>query len=85
MIMSTPKLLQAQAEDGLLPRIFAEINPVTGVPAKGAWLTSLMIAIPAFLLDLEAISFVVSCTNLLVFSFMSAFGIVLRFRNEEDG
>ena len=42
----------------------------------------MMTSIPAFFLDLEAITFVVSLSNLLVFSFMSACGIALRFRDE---
>ena len=67
-----------------MPQIFAEISPSTNVPVKGAWLSSILVAIPAFMLDLEAIAFVVSLANLLVYSFMSACGIALRYRESDS-
>ena len=40
-------------------------------------------AIPAFLLDLEQITKVISCGNLMTYSFVSACGVALRFRERE--
>ena len=78
-----PKCLQAQAEDGLLPKIFAKVSPTTHVPVAGAWLCFLFLAIPTFMLDLEAITKVISCGNLLTYSFVTACGVALRFRERE--
>ena len=43
----------------------------------------IVISIPAFFLDLEQIAKLISCGNLLTYSFVSACGIALRFRQRE--
>ena len=53
------------------------------MPVKGSWIVVFFMAIPAFMLDLEAITKVISCGNLLTYSFVSACGIALRFREPE--
>ena len=40
-------------------------------------------ALPAFFLDLEAISKIISCGNLTTYSFVTACGIALRFRDRD--
>ena len=40
-------------------------------------------SIPAFMLDLEAIAKVISCGNLMTYSFVAACGVALRFRSRE--
>lgn len=40
-------------------------------------------SIPAFCLDLEQITKVISCGNLLTYSFVTACGVALRFRERE--
>mmetsp|Transcript_26065 Transcript_26065/g.32552 ORF Transcript_26065/g.32552 Transcript_26065/m.32552 type:complete len:96 (+) Transcript_26065:1252-1539(+) len=40
-------------------------------------------SIPAFMLDLEAITKVISCGNLMTYSFVTACGVALRFRERE--
>ena len=42
-----------------------------------------IISVPAFFLDLEQIAKLISCGNLLTYSFVSACGIALRFRKRE--
>lgn len=76
--------LTAQADDGLIPKIFSELSPTTHVPVKGSWIVTLVIAIPAFCLDLEQITKVISCGNLMTYSFVSACGLALRFRERES-
>ena len=51
---------------------------------KGAWLAGLMVAIPAFLLDLEAIVFVSSMGNILIYAFMCTCSLALRYRKREE-
>ena len=53
------------------------------MPVKGAWIVWLVISIPAFMLDLEQITKVISCGNLTTYSFVTACGIALRFRDRE--
>jgi len=60
-----------------------EINPVTRVPVAGAWYTFLFMAGPAFFLDLEQITKIISCGNLMTYSFVTGCGIALRFRERE--
>ena len=43
----------------------------------------IVISVPAFFLDLEQIAKLISCGNLLTYSFVSACGIALRFRKRE--
>ena len=52
-IVCQPKILQAQAADGLLPSVFSEVNARTNTPVKGAWISFAVMTIPAFFLDLE--------------------------------
>ena len=52
-LLAQSKCLQATAEDGLIPRVFAELHPTKQIPVKGSWISVLAMAIPAFLLDLE--------------------------------
>ena len=40
-------------------------------------------AVPAFFLDLEQITKIISCGNLTTYSFVTACGIALRFRERE--
>ena len=61
----------------------ADINPNTNVPVKGAWICCVCLAIPSFFMDLESITKVISCGNLMTYSFVSACGIALRFRDRE--
>lgn len=82
-LLSQPKNLQAQANDGLLPAIFARLNPSTGVPVVGSWICIFFMSIPAFMLDLEQITKVISCGNLLTYSFVTACGVALRFRERD--
>ena len=75
--------MQAQADDGLLPKLFAEINPQTGVAVKSVWVVFAIMSVPAFLLNLEQITKVISVGNLMNYSFVQSCGIALRFRDRE--
>ena len=66
-----------------MPKIFAKVDPRTGVPVYGAWICMITMGIPAFMLDLEQITKVISCCNLMTYSFVAACGVALRFRDRE--
>ena len=69
------------ANDGLLPAIFAKVDPVTRIPVAGAWLVTIPIGLLAFFLDLEQITKIISIGNLLMYNFVSGCGIALRLRD----
>ena len=50
---------------------------------KGAWLVFFAMSFPAFFLNLEQITKVISVGNLMNYSFVSACGIALRFRQRD--
>ena len=77
--IAQPRVLVPQAHDGLIPKIFGEVDPVTRIPVKGSWIVYVIVAIPAFLMDLEAITKLISMGNLLMYSFVTGCGIALRF------
>ena len=63
--------------------MFAELNPVKRVPVKGSWICWFFMSLVGFFLDLESIAKVISCGNLLTYSFVTACGVALRFRDRE--
>ena len=74
-------MLYAFSNDGIFFPIFKELDPITKVPAKGAWIACFFISIVCYFLDLETITLVVSLGNLVSYSFVNAAVIALRFRN----
>lgn len=68
----------------MIPKVFAELNPVTRIPVKGSWLVTIPIGLLAFFLDLEQITKIISMGNLLTYSFVSGCGIALRFRESNQ-
>ena len=72
-----------QAQDGLIPKIFCELDPETRIPIWGSWIVFIAVAVPAFFMDLEAITKLISMGNLLMFNFVSGCGIALRLRHKE--
>ena len=53
------------------------------MPVVGSWICWFFMSIPAFMLDLEQITKVISCGNLLTYSFVTACGVALRFRERD--
>jgi amino acid transporter len=74
-------VLVPQAHDGLVPKIFGEVDSDTRIPVKGSWIVFIVVAIPAFFMDLEAITKLISMGNLFMYSFVSCIGIELRYRD----
>lgn len=72
--------MQVFASDGLLFQVFAEIDPVTKVPKKGAWIMCVVVCFICFFLDLEAMTTIISLGNLLSYSLVNLVVVVLRMR-----
>lgn len=59
------------------------MHPKTGIAVKASAISALVIMICAFFMELEQIARVISCSNLLTYSFVSACGIAMRYKNDE--
>ena len=68
--IGTVRLVQSFARDGLLPEILNDSDPKTGVPVVNCGVVLLVLASLAFSFELEALTLIVSLSNLLVFSFV---------------
>jgi len=77
-------VLVPQAHDGLVPDVFGEIDEHTRIPVKGSWIVFVIVAVPAFFMDLEAITKLISIGNLFMYSFVTCCGIVLRYRERSS-
>lgn len=52
-LMSQVRVLRSYAKDGLFFKIFKDLDPVTKVPVKGAWIVTIPIVLAAFVLNLK--------------------------------
>ena len=68
------------AKDGLFFKVFNDLDPITKIPIKGAWISCFVICFLSFVLNLEELTFMISLENLLTFSFIDAGVIALRYR-----
>jgi len=81
-IMAQSRLLLAYAKDGLFFSIFATMDPIHNVPVYGSWIVGVLVCLIAFFLNLEQLSKIISCGNLLSYSVVSMSAISLRLRAE---
>jgi amino acid transporter len=77
-LMGQPRIFFSMAQDGLLFKIYAQVNPHTGVPTMGTILTGLFTALVACFVDLESLANAISLGTLQVFTFVNAGVIILR-------
>ncbi|KAK6104396.1 Amino acid permease family protein [Brugia pahangi] len=86
-MFALPRCVYAMAEDGLIFKIFGQVNDKTQVPLKAVIVFSAITSIIAFLFDIETLVEFLSIGTLLAYTIVSACVIVLRYRpalNEED-
>jgi len=79
-LLGQPRINYAAAQDGLICKIFAKVNPETGVPTMGTIITGIFTSIVACLFDLEVLANAISLGTLQVFTFVNAGVILLRMR-----
>lgn len=79
-IMGQARVMRSLATDGLLPKIFAELDPETRVPVKGAWISTIGFAIVSSCLNLDVLCTLVSVGNLLSYVIVNAASIQMRLR-----
>ena len=83
-LMGFIRLTHAYALEGLLPKIFTEVNMSTGIPVKASIILTCLLAPVAFFLDFEQISKLISLSQLLVYVLVCTCGIYIRYPNTPD-
>ncbi|XP_006150475.2 cationic amino acid transporter 4, partial [Tupaia chinensis] len=81
-LFSLPRIVYAMAADGLFFQAFARVHPRMQVPMVGILVFGVLMALLALLLDLEALVQVLSIGTLVVYTFVAASIIMLRFQKE---
>ncbi len=82
-IYGQSRVFYAMARDGLLPALFARVNPRTGAPTAVIVLTGLAVALVAAFLPLATVAELANIGTLSAFVLVSAGVVVLRHRRPE--
>ena len=83
-LMGQPRILYSLARDGLIPKIFAQVDPLTRVPRVGIWVTAIVTALLACFVPLDALANLISLGTLMVFTLVDAGVIILRLRQLDE-
>lgn len=82
-IFGQTRVLFAMGRDGLMPRFFSDVNPVTRTPVKNTVVVCLAVALIAAIVPLDWLAHLTSLGTLTAFAIVSVGVIVLR-RQEPD-
>lgn len=83
-LMGQPRILFSLAREGLIPPIFAAVNPQTQVPDASIIITGIITAVLACFAPMEALASLISLGTLLVFTLVNAGVLVLRLRQNSE-
>lgn len=77
-IYASTRIFFAMSRDGLLPKVFANMNEKTGAPVFTTWLTGIISALIAGLVDLKELANLANIGALLTFAMVGISVILLR-------
>ncbi|OQR82794.1 Amino Acid-Polyamine-Organocation (APC) Family [Achlya hypogyna] len=84
-LMGQPRIFYQMSKDGLLPAPLSTLHATTRVPYWSTIVTGLLVSAIAFFFDLDFLANVISCGTLMVFTFVNAGVLELRYEAAVPG
>ncbi|HEY3445398.1 MAG TPA: amino acid permease [Myxococcales bacterium] len=81
--LGQPRILMAMSNDGLLGGWFGKIHPKHGTPANATFLTGVVVALPAALMNIGEVVELSNIGTLFAFSIVCAGVLILRVRRPD--
>ncbi|MGC4130561.1 MAG: amino acid permease [Bergeyella sp.] len=83
MIMGQSRIFLGMSKDGLIPKTFAKVNPVTGVPTKNLMILGVVIAVVASLTPINDLAHMTSFGTLFAFTMVCVAVWILRVKEPQ--
>jgi APA family basic amino acid/polyamine antiporter len=78
-----PRIFMAMSRDGLLGPWFGKLSPKHGTPSNATFLTGVLVAVPAALLNIDEVVELTNIGTLFAFAIVCAAVMILRYRRPE--
>eukprot|EP00922_Rhytidocystis_sp_ex-Travisia-forbesii_P025889 GHVS01037977.1.p1 GENE.GHVS01037977.1~~GHVS01037977.1.p1 ORF type:complete len:920 (-),score=113.52 GHVS01037977.1:147-2906(-) len=82
-IMAQPRIFYRMSIDGLWFAAFHEINPNSLLPVKGIWMTGIIVALTAGLVNFDVLVRLISAGTLLSYTVVCAGVLIVRYTHQQ--